>query len=148
MKHVINNQIVLSQVPEGPLAAHIGSFSDFISAQGYALYSIRRQVHLAADFSRWLKLKKIERHHITSDHPKKYLRYRGRQVQLCSGDAAALSHLIDFLRGESLIPAEKVSVRRLTSVERCTQAYEQYLREARLGRSNDSQLRAVHPRFS
>ena len=56
MKYRINNQVVLSQIPLGPLAAHIGSFADFISAQGYALYSIHRQVRLAADFSQWLKL--------------------------------------------------------------------------------------------
>ncbi len=62
MKYRINNQVVLSQIPLGPLAAHIGSFADFINAQGYALYSIHRQVRLAADFSQWLKLKGIELH--------------------------------------------------------------------------------------
>ena len=60
MKYRINNQVVLSQPPFGPLAAQIGSFADFISAQGYALYSIHRQVRLAADFSQWLKLKGVE----------------------------------------------------------------------------------------
>lgn len=131
MKYRINNQVVLSQIPLGPLAAHIGSFADFISAQGYALYSVRRQVRLAADFSQWLKLKEIELDRISSDHPKQYLQDRARQVQPCLGDAAALSYLIDFLRGEGVIPAEKVSEPRLTPAERCTQAYEQYLREAR-----------------
>ena len=131
MKYRINNQVVLSQPPFGPLAAQISSFADFISAQGYALYSIHRQVRLAADFSQWLKLKGIELHRISSDHPKQYLRDRARQVQPCLGDAAALSHLIDFLRREGVIPAEKVSAPRLTPAERCTQAYEQYLREAR-----------------
>ena len=130
MKYRINNQVVLSQIPLGPLAAHIGSFADFISAQGYALYSIHRQVRLAADFSQWLKLKGIELDRISSDHSKQYLRDRALQVQPCLGDAAALCHLIGFLRREGLIPAEKVSVPRLTPVEHCTQAYEQYLREA------------------
>ena len=131
MKYRINNQVVLSQIPLGPLAAQIGSFADFISAQGYALYSIHRQVRLAADFSQWLKLKGIELHRISSDHPKQYLRDRARQVQPCLGDAAALSHLIDFLRGEGVIPAEEVSAPQLTPAEYCTQAYEQHLREAR-----------------
>jgi len=131
MKYRINNQVVLSQIPLGPLAAHIGSFADFMSAQGYALYSIHRQVRLAADFSQWLKLKGIELDRISSDHSKQYLRDRARQVQPCLGDATTLSHLIGFLRREGVIPAEKVSVPRLTPVEHCTQAYEQYLREAR-----------------
>jgi len=131
MKYLINNQVVLSQIPLGPLAAYIGSFADFISAQGYAPYSIRRQVRLAANFSQWLKLKGIELHRISSDHPKRYLRDRARQVKPCLGDAAALTHLIDFLRGEGVIPAEEVSAPQLTPAEYCTQAYEQHLREAR-----------------
>ena len=130
MKFAINNQVVLSREPEGPLAAHIGTFTAFISAQGYALYSIHRQVHLAACFSRWLKQKGVERHFITSEHTRQYLRYRARQVKLGQGDAAALKHLIDFLRSEGLIPAEKVSAPRPTPVEHCAQAYEQHLREA------------------
>ena len=131
MKFVINDQVVLSRAPEGPLAPHISAFAVFISAQGYALYSLHRQVHLAACFSRWLKQKGVERHFITSEHTRQYLRYRARQVKLGQGDAAALKHLIDFLRSEGLIPVEKVSAPRPTPVERCAQAYEQHLREAR-----------------
>jgi site-specific recombinase XerD len=41
-----------------------------------------------------------------------------------------LQHLIDFLHHEGVIPAKEVSVRRVTPVERLTQAYAQYLREA------------------
>jgi site-specific recombinase XerD len=52
-------------------------------------------------------------------------------VRPCRGDAAALSHLIDFLRREGVIPAEKIAAPRLTPAERCVQAYEQYLREMR-----------------
>lgn len=130
MKCVINSQVVLSRVPEGPIAAHIGSFAEFVSAQGYALSSIRPKVRLAACFSRWLKHEGVELHSITSDHPRRYLRYRARQIRPCSGDTAALRHLIDFLRGEGVIPAEKVSVCRLTPTEHCTQAYAQHLREA------------------
>jgi hypothetical protein len=44
-------------------------------------------------------------------------------------------HSIDFFDqpgiGKGVIPAEKVSTDRLTAIERCIQAYEQYLREAR-----------------
>ncbi|MGH8568446.1 MAG: site-specific integrase [Gammaproteobacteria bacterium] len=130
MKCVINNQVVLSRAPEGPLAAHIGSFAKSVSEQGYALDSIHRQVLLAACFSRWLKQKGVELSSICSDHPVRYLRYRARHVRPCRGDAAALRYFLEFLRREGVIPAEKISLR-LTSAERCAQAYEQYLREAR-----------------
>jgi site-specific recombinase XerD len=53
-------------------------------------------------------------------------------VRPCRGDAAALRHIIDFLRHEHVIPTEKkVSAHPLTPAERCAQAYEQHLREAR-----------------
>ena len=34
MKCVINDQVVLSGAPEGPLAAHISSFAEFVNAPG------------------------------------------------------------------------------------------------------------------
>ena len=131
MKCIIDNQVVLSRAPEGPLASHIGSFAKSLSEQGYALESIHRQVLLAACFSRWLKQKGVGLRSITSDHPPRYLRYRARHRRPCEGDAAALRHLLDFLRREGVIPGEKIPTCQLTPAERCAQAYEQYLREER-----------------
>jgi integrase/recombinase XerD len=131
MKYVINNQVVLSRPPEGPLAAYIVSFAESLKEQGYAEDSVHRQVLLAACFSRWLKQNGVVLRSICSDHPVRYLRYRARHVRPCRGDSAALSHLIDFLRREGVIPAEKASAPRLTPAERCAQAYAQYLREMR-----------------
>jgi integrase/recombinase XerD len=131
VKWIIDNQVVLSRAPEGPLASHIGPFARSLSEQGYALNSIQRQVRLAACFSRWLKQQRVALRSITSDHPPRYLRYRARQVRPCLGDAAALGHLLDFLHWEGVISAKKMSACPLTAAERCTQAYEHHLREAR-----------------
>ena len=68
---------------------------------------------------------------ICSDHSVQYLRYRARHARPSRGDAAALRHLIDFLRREGVIPGEKRSACRLTPVERYAEAYEQYLLEVR-----------------
>ena len=127
MNCVINNQVVLSQPLEGPLAPYIGSFAESLSEQGYAPYSIHRYVLLAACFSRWLKHKGIGLRRICADHRAQYLRYRARRLRACRGDAAALSNLIDFLRLVGAIPAEKRSAERLTPVEQCAHAFEQYL---------------------
>lgn len=129
MKCRINGQVVLSRAPEGPLVAYLDSFADSLSRQGYAVTSIHRQVLLAANFSRWLKQEGVRLCRITAEHPARYLRYRARRLRAGRSDAAAFRHLIDFLHSESVIPAEKVSVHRLTPVELCTQAYEQHLRE-------------------
>ncbi len=108
MKCIIDNQVVLSRPPEGPIAARIGSFAKSMGEQGYSLVSIHRQVLLAACFSRWLKQKGIALRSICSDHPARYLRYRARHARPCRGDASALRHLIDFLRRDGVIPGENV----------------------------------------
>jgi site-specific recombinase XerD len=131
VKCVINSQVVLSRPPEGPLAAHIVTFAKSVSAQGYCLYSLKRQVRIAACFSHWLKQKGVALRSICSDHAVQYLRFRARHVQPCPGDLAALRHVIDFLHREGVIPAEKILAGRLTLAERCLQTYEQYLRDAR-----------------
>jgi integrase/recombinase XerD len=131
VKYIIDHQIILSRVPEGPLAAYLGPFTKSLRQQGYTLSSLRRQVRLAACFSRWLQQQEISLRRITSDHPPQYLRHRARKVRPCLGDPAALRHLLEFLRGQGVIPAEKRAAPRLTPAERCTQAYEHHLREAR-----------------
>jgi len=131
VKCTINDQVVLSQPLEGPLAAHIVSFAQSLSAQGYSLQSLKRQVRIAVCFSRWLKQNSVDVRCVGADHAVGYLRYRARHVRPCRGDLAALKHLIDFLRRGEVIPAEEPPVYRLTSAERCAQEYEQYLREAR-----------------
>ncbi len=68
MKCLINNLVVLSRVPEGPLAAYIEPFAEHIRAQGYALNSIHQQVRLVAAFSRWLKPRDVGVRSINSDH--------------------------------------------------------------------------------
>lgn len=131
MTCVINDQVVLSRPPEGPLAGYIDSFAESLAEQGYTQASIHRQVFLASCFSRWLKQRDVGVRRICSDHPVLYLRYRARHVRPRPGDSAALRHCIDFLHREGVIPEEKRPACRLTPVEQCAQAFEQYLREVR-----------------
>jgi len=129
MKYVVCDQVVLSKAPEGPLAAYIGPFAEFVGAQGYSPSSVHRQVFLSSDFSRWLKQKRVALRSVRSKHTERYLRYRARKKRICRGDAAALTHLLDFLHSEDVIPVDKVSAPRLTPAQSCAQAYERHLRE-------------------
>jgi hypothetical protein len=43
VKNEVNNQIVLSQTPEGPIAGYIVSFAKPLSEQGYTRRSIYRR---------------------------------------------------------------------------------------------------------
>ena len=73
MKFIIDNRIILSRAPEGPLARYIVPFVRSMREQGYARYSLYRQVLLAACFSEWLRQREVALRGITSDHPQKYL---------------------------------------------------------------------------
>jgi site-specific recombinase XerD len=131
MKCVITDQLVLSRAPEGPLSGYVGPFAEFLSAQGYALKSIHRQVHLAACFSQWLQRQGVALPHITADHATQYLRDRARLLKPHHGDAAALKYVMGFLQSEGVVPAETLPVRRLTPAQCWTQQYEHHLREVR-----------------
>jgi integrase/recombinase XerD len=131
LRYIINNQVVLSRAPDGPLVAHIGPFAQAQRAQGYAQHSIHQQVRLAAGFSHWLEQQEVPLRRVSSDHLSRYLRDRARPARPCSGDAAALRHLLNFLRHEGVMAAEKIAARPLTLAERCVHAYAQYLHDAR-----------------
>jgi hypothetical protein len=55
VKDIINDQVVLSRVPEGALAEYLRPFAESLRREGYARATIKRQVMLAACFSRWLE---------------------------------------------------------------------------------------------
>ena len=131
MRCVINDQVVLSRVPSGPLVAYIGLFAQSQSEQGYARHSLHRQIRVSVGFSYWLQQQGVTLRRLSSDHISRYLRHRPRWPRPHPDDAAALRYLIDLLRREGVIAAEKISARRPTSVERCAHAYAQYLRDAR-----------------
>ncbi|QUN31768.1 tyrosine-type recombinase/integrase (plasmid) [Cupriavidus sp. KK10] len=131
MKFIIHDQVVLLREPEGPLAAHLTSFANAISVQGYNVWSLKRSVRIAAYFSRWLKQRGVGVQDICSDHATRYLRYCARHFRPRSDDRAALRNLIDFLREEGVIPPEQMATIRISEAERCVQEYEEYLRDIR-----------------
>ncbi len=47
MNYVINNQVVLSQVPEGRIAVYIDAFFNSLNSLSYAPHYIHQQVLLA-----------------------------------------------------------------------------------------------------
>jgi integrase/recombinase XerD len=133
VKYIVNNQVVLMRPPEGPLAASIRPFSSWVSAQGYQPDSLLQRIRIAVDFSRWLGERALWPPNIQAQHWAQYLLYRARGKKMHRGDAIALSQFREFLCSQGVIATEKASPQpRLTPVERCTQQFEQYLREQRL----------------
>jgi site-specific recombinase XerD len=130
LKFVVDCDIVLSRAPSGPIVAYIEPFAKSLREHEYAAQSIHRQVFLSAGFSEWLARRQPVLRRISSDLALQYLKYRFRQVQPSRGDAAALKHLLEFLRCEGAIPAAKIPAYPATSAKRCARTYEEYLREA------------------
>ena len=132
MRYIVNDQVVLSRPLEGPLAAYIDPFAKWASEQGYAFCSLRRQVLLAACFSRWLGQKDVRMQSVSSEQAVQYLRYRARRVQIHKGDTAALRYLIEFLNREGVTPVEETAEPRPNPVEQCAGEFESYLRKERV----------------
>lgn len=127
MKCIVSEDVVLLRPLEGPLSAHIAGFAKWAGDEGYALYSRKRQVLLAACFSRWLGEERVGPGRVTSGHVVRYLRSRARHLKICRGDAAALRQFIDFLRRQGVIPAERIQAHQLSPVEQVVQEFERYL---------------------
>jgi integrase/recombinase XerD len=131
VKYFVNDQLVLSQPPVGPLAAHLRAFADSLSGQGYIARYVHRQVMLAARFSRWLRHRSLSARAVRSEHAVAYLRSRYRRRRPNRGDGPALNHFLDFLRRIEVIPVEKIDAPPLTPAEQEAQAYEHHLHHAR-----------------
>jgi len=137
VQYIINAEGVSSTSLEGPLAPYLGLFSQQVRELGYGLDSLKKQVRIAAFFSRWLELHAVQLREVSSGHAQRFLHHRSRQGLLHKGDAAALQRLIESLRREEAIPAQKMLPARLTAVDHCALDFERYLRDERaLARSS------------
>ena len=130
MDQFFKNPQTLLRLREGPLGTYLDSFAKHLGDQGYTRYSARFQLRLVADFSRWLKQQGITLQQTTSEHTKRYLRYRAQQHRPRRGDAAALEHLLDFLRQGGAV-AEKVVPVVNTPTKQLVDEFGLYLRQER-----------------
>jgi len=124
--------MALMRSPEGPFAAFIRPFSDWVIEQGYQPDSLRQRIRIAADFSRWLGSRALQAPVIRNRHCDWYLHYRRRYRKGLPGDAVALRQFRDYLRDQGVITPERFTSGGLTAVGRCAKEFERYLREERL----------------
>jgi len=132
VKYLVNDRLALMRPPEGPLAAFIRPFSDWVVAQGYRLDSLQQRVRIASDFSRWLGRLALQAPDIQSQHSDHYLRYRRRRGKVVPADAVALGQFRDYLCKQGVIAPERIDSGNVTAARRCAREFERYLREERL----------------
>ena len=88
----------IERLRQGPLSEHLDAYAAAIAAQGYGHHSIREQIVVIADFSRWLKQKQIDVQALESEVVDRFLRLRRRQQRIRRGDPKALQRLLTMLR--------------------------------------------------
>ena len=79
MEQFFKDPQALLRMREGPLGNYIGSFAKRLTDQGYTQYSIRYQLRLVADFSRWLEQQRVTVHDLRPEHIGSYLQQRARR---------------------------------------------------------------------
>jgi hypothetical protein len=88
----------IERLRQGPLSAHLDAYAAAVADQGYTDHSIRQQIVVIADFSRWLKQKHIDVPDLDSKFVDRFLRLRRRQQRIRRGDPKALERLLTMLR--------------------------------------------------
>jgi site-specific recombinase XerD len=92
------------------LSEYLDTYATAVAAQGYGRHSIREQIVVIADFSRWLKQKQIAVQALDSEVTDRFLRLRRRQLRLRGGDAKALQRLLTMLRQKGAVKPRQLLV--------------------------------------
>ena len=100
----------IERLRQGPLSEHLDAYAAGVAEQGYAHHSIRQQIVVIADFSRWLKRKQIDVQAWNSEVVDRFLRLRRRQQRVRRGDPKALQRLLAMLRQTGVVKPDKPPV--------------------------------------
>src|SRR5262249_42861890 len=130
MEQFFKDPQTLLRLHEGPLGPFIESFAERLTDQGYARYSIRYQLRLVANFSRWLQQQRVTVNDLRPEHIGCYLQQRAQQRRIREGDAFALQRFLDILRQEGVVP-EKKALTVPTPAELLADEFRSYLRQER-----------------
>ncbi len=85
------------------MSEYLDTYAAAVAAQGYGRHSIREQIVVIADFSRWLKQKQIDVPALDSEVVDRFLRLRRRQLRVRRGDPKALQRLLTMLRQKGVV---------------------------------------------
>lgn len=110
----------IARIHEGPLAPYVDSFAAQLLAQGYCRKSGRSQLRCLAEFSRWLKRRRLDAQDIDREVIDRFICfYHKRHRRAYQGDFAALRRLQRLLFELGVAPDEtpRVEASELAQVE-------------------------------
>lgn len=130
MEHLFRDPRALNRLREKPLGPYLDSFAELLREQGYTRSSARLQIQMVAAFNAWLKTHDIAATELTSEHFRKYMRYRDRhQLSKRSAAVSAVRRLLEFLCHKAVIAKEMASPP--TPAESLTDDFVHYLQGER-----------------
>ena len=109
----------------GPLAGYAAGFGEFLAGQGYAPGSVRLQVHLVAQLSRWLEAEGLDVGGLTELAAERFIATRRARVERLFRSRRALEPVSGYLRDLGVVPSP-VAVE-LSPVDRLLERYRRYL---------------------
>ena len=114
---------------EGPLLDWFGAYERLLTDKGYSYQYIHHYIRVVADFSAWLKLKKISAQDVTYESAHRYLRYRARYRRPRKDHPGALERVVQWLQ-QNGIAAKEAPVAK-TATEQLLNEYSLYLLQER-----------------
>jgi site-specific recombinase XerD len=87
----------VERLRHGPLSEHLDTYATAVAQQGYARHSIRTQVVVIADLSRWLQQKHLVACNLDGRVVDRFLRHRQRKKENRQGDACVLNRFLTML---------------------------------------------------
>jgi site-specific recombinase XerD len=90
-------QSTIERLRQGPLSEHLDAYAASVCELGYGRSSIRQQIGVIAEFSRWLKQHHIDIENLDSNVVGRFLRLRRRQRRLRRGDPKTLQRMLAML---------------------------------------------------
>jgi site-specific recombinase XerD len=120
----------IERLRQGPLSEHLDAYATSVAAQGYGCHSIRQQIVVIADLSRWLKQKNIDVQDLDGIAVDRFLRLRRRQQRVRRGDPKALQRLLAMLRQTGLVKQHQQPVED-TALSRIIGEFRRYLSQER-----------------
>lgn len=120
----------IERLRQGPLSSHLDGYAATLTQQGYARHSMRIQVVVIADFSRWLQQKHIALQDLDGKAVRRFVEHRQRQKGIRRGDTGILNRFLAMLgRTGVVVQRQRPTVR--SSQRSITDEFRRYLSEER-----------------
>ena len=87
----------IERLRQGPLNAHLDAYAAALALQGYVRHSIRNQVVVIADLSRWLQHKRVRLQDLDGTVLDRFLQHHQRHNGVRRGDAGILNRFLAWL---------------------------------------------------